>query len=495
LKINFFVKAKFIIIILLVFFTNKNLYAQLIPDQKFKKLKTVYLVDGYANFNAVNASQNNFYNKNLLSDNITENRIDRYSLNNDTQIYFKSGYQFNNDVKIGVVIKSEFNYSTNKIKESPNIDQAFIYSQSDFGRLEFGNYQAVNQKMKFGPSRIARGSGGINGKYLQYVNLPMLASSANSSSPLCNQFGSGSCLNLKMPRFITLAQSPIGHGGYAKGFYQRGVNNNFDSTNSAYSAYNRSNFRSFKDDSYEGIEDALKLNYYSPKINGFQYGLSYAYDSDYNGLSANTAYDVDDIHLKNILAIGLNYAEDFDNFSLAISSTAEKAQIENSASKLGVERNDLLAYDLGIMVSYFGFKIAGSYGNWLRSLQAKNGVYSCQYNQNLELSSQDCSISVKKFKNPSYYTLGLSYQFGPFFASLTNLKSNFQKNYYNATSLGIDFKYSKNLIPYLEITNFNFKLNQPIASNLINQTSLDNQAWQFKNNGGNIFLIGFLYSF
>lgn len=495
MKRIFFVKAKFLFIIFLVSYANKNLYAQLIPDQKFKKLQAIYLLDGYANFSAVNANQNNFYNHKTLSDGITENRINKNSLNNDTQVYFKSGYQFNNDVKVGVVVKTEFNYSTNKIKESPNIDQAFIYSQSNIGRFEFGNYQAVNQKMKFAPSRIARGSGGINGKYLQYVNFPMLASPANSSSPVCNQFGHGSCLNLKMPRFITLAQSPIGHGGYAKGFYQRAVNNNYDSSNSGYSAFSRSNFRSFKDDSYEGFEDALKLNYYSPKINGFQYGLSYAYDSNLNGLSANTAHDIDDIHLKNILAIGLNYAEDFDNFSLAISSTAEKAQIQNSSSKSGFERHDLLAYDFGIMLSYFGFKIAGSYGNWLKSLQAKNGVYSCQYNSNLDLALQDCSTSQKKFKNPSYYTLGLSYQFGPFFTSLTNLKSNFQKNYYQATSFGIDYKYSKNLTPYLEITNFNFKVNQAIASNLINQASLDNQASQFKNNSGNIFLIGFLYSF
>lgn len=469
--------------------------AQFIADHKFTNKKLIYLIDGYSNFSAISSNQSSEYNNKILADNLTENKINNFSFGNDTQIFFKSGYKFKNDNKIGLVLKTEFNYSTNKIKESPNIDQAFIYSQSNIGRFEFGNYQAVNQKMKFGPARIARGSGGINGKYLQYVNFPMLASPTNSSSPGCNQFGNGSCLNLKMPRFITLAQSPIGHGGYAKGFYQRTVNNNFDSSNSGYSAFSRSNFRSFKDDSYEGFEDALKLNYYSPKINGFQYGLSYAYDSNLNGLSANTAHDIDDIHLKNILAIGLNYSEDFDNFSLAISSTAEKAQIKNSASKIAVERKDLFAYDFGLILSYFGFKIAGSYGNWLKSLQAKNGVYSCQYNSSLDLSLQDCSTLEKKYKNPSYYTLGLSYQFGPFFASLTNLKSNFQKNYYQATSFGIDYKYSKNLTPYLEITNFNFKVNQPIASNLINQTSLDNQASQFKNNSGNIFLIGFLYSF
>lgn len=495
MKRIFLTLANFLLVIFLVCFTKNSLLAQYIADYKFTNEKLIYLIDGYSNFSAINSNQSNAYNNKILADNLTENKINSLSFGNDTQIFFKSGYKFKNDNKIGLFIKTEFNYSTNKIKESPNIDQAFIYAQNDFGRIEFGNYQAVNQKMKFGPARIARGSGGINGKYLQYVNFPMLASSANSSSSACNQFGKGSCLNLKIPRFITLAQSPIGHGGYAKGFYQRAVNNNFDSSNSGYSAFSRSNFRSFKDDSYEGFEDALKLNYYSPKINGFQYGLSYSYDSDINGLSANTADDNDDIHLKNILAIGLNYSEDFDNFSLAISSTAEKAQIENSANNLPVERKDLMAYDFGVMISYFGFKIAGSYGNWLKSLQAKNGVYSCQYNHNIDLTSQDCLLSAKKFKNPYYYTLGLSYQFGPFLASLTNLKSNFQKNYYQATSFGIDYKYSKNLIPYLEITNFNFKVNQPIANNLINQASLDNQASQFKTNSGNIFLIGFLYSF
>jgi hypothetical protein len=224
-------------------------------------------------------------------------------------------------------------------------------------------------------------------------------------------------------------------------------------------------------------------------------GLSYSPDSSQNGISSNTAKDLDYIKLKNILAIGLNYVEDFENLAVAFSATAEKAKYQKNKNISSIARNDLMAYDLGFALSYFGFKLGGSWGNWNKSLQPKTGIYSCEYQLTTSYSSQDCTTNSKRFRNPYYYTLGLAYQISGFSTSISSIKSNFQNNLFSAWSFGVDYKYSKNLMPYLEITKFAFKVDHPQASDIINQASLDNKSRQLKNNQGNIFLIGILYSF
>lgn len=472
-------------------------YGQYISNKKYLGKNNAVFVEGFINFNFANYHQSQAYSNKLLPDNISKNNLSgqETSLGNDSQIFLKATHKISSQQRVGSIAKFEFNISSNKPKQNPNLDQIYLFFENNFGNFEVGNNFAVNQKMKYGPAKIARGSGGINGKYLQYVNLPMLSSPSNSTSPACNGFGSTSCSTLKMPRFITLAQLPVGHGGYAKSNYSRSSDNLYDTANQNYLAYNRSNFRAFKDDSYDGYEDALKLSYYTPRIQGIQFGLSYAYDSHNNGFTANTAYDSENIRLKNILSVGVNYLEDFNNLGVAISSTAEKANVQNSRSSLNAKRYDLMAYDIGMVMSYFGFKFALSYGNWNKSLQPQNGIYSCNYNSQINISSQNCTTSNNKFRNPYYYTTGLSYQIGPISTSITSLHSYFQNNKYRAISFGLDYKYSKNILPYFEITHFNFMANQPQANDIINNANLDNQARQIKNNQGKVFLTGILYSF
>jgi hypothetical protein len=45
--------------------------------------------------------------------------------------------------------KFELNFNTNSKNENPNLDQVFLYLDNNFGRFEFGNFVAVNQKMKY----------------------------------------------------------------------------------------------------------------------------------------------------------------------------------------------------------------------------------------------------------------------------------------------------------------------------------------------------------
>jgi len=446
-------------------------------------------VDGIINSSLAKSNQKNIYQKKILPDNFSKNYINNeVNLGLDNQSFVKGAIKLNNDNILGITSKFELNFNTNSKNENPNLDQVFLYLDNNFGRFEFGNFVAVNQKMKYGPARFTRGAGGINGKYLEHVNLPI----SNQNSPLCEgNISSVECNNIKHPRFITLAQSPIGHGGYAKGFYPRDVDN-FYNSNSKISDFNRNNFRALRDDSYEGLEDALKFSYYTKKINQIQLGLSYAPLSSNQGFTAKTAPDSKDVKLKNLLSLGINYSNDFDNLNISVSSTAEYAKPQ---TKNGIARNELMAYDFGASLSYFGFTLGGSFGSWGKSLYAKNGIYSCAYDYSKNLSSQNCENISADLKNSSYYTSGLAYQIGPINASLTSLHSSFQKNKYSAISFGIDYKIKKNLLTYFEITQYKFKSDELNIFDLSQEIKVANLTRKIQNHDGKVFLTGIYYLF
>lgn len=456
--------------------------AQTIAEKDFKNKNHAFAIDGFANFSASQNNQASSFEQKNLPDNFTKNHRDKnFTIGNDTQIYLKTAIKSSDKNTFGAVAKVEFNLNSKRFNEHPNLDQAYFFSESDFGKFELGNYFAVNQKMKVGPAKFARGAGGINGKYLESVNLPMLANSGDLCSGAAN---SPACSNVKLPQFILLAQSPIGHGGYAKGFHSRAFDNDYANNPASYNAQNRSNFRALKDESFEGIEDATKLNYYSPRIQDFQVAVSYTPRTKNDGITKKIVYDSNQIYLENVLSFGINYQQYFDSLSLNISATGEKAQVKNR----GILVNDLMSYDLGFSINYFGFDIGASYGSWGKSLQAKSGIYSCNYNSTQNLSDQDCTNSGKKFANPYYYTLGIAYKFGPLAASLTSLNSTFQKNHYSAISLGLDYKLKRDLMPYFEITKFTFKSSSALAADISNSS-------QIRDNSGYVFLSGILFIF
>ncbi len=482
-----------LLIALILLTSSRVAYSQTIAEKNFKQINTpVFVANGFINFSAANANQESSFENRNLPDGFSRNIFHKpNSIGNDSQVFLKTGVKLESGAKYGAVAKLEMNINDQRFSEHPNLDQIFLYRESETeGKFEFGNNKAVNQIMKVGPARFARGAGGINGKYLEHINLPMLANSAQSTSVACvGGVGSAACANVKLPQFILLAQSPIGHGGGAKSFYSNWAT----SPNSPdYSAYNRSNFRALKDDSFDGVEDATKISYYSPRIEGLQIGASYTPTSSNSGFTKNTALDVNSTRYENIFSFGANYEHDFDNLEMLISATAEKAQIKNFAS---VQRGNLFSYDVGTSLSYFGFTLGASYGSWGSSMLPKSGIYSCDYNSSQNLSAQNCSVSGKKFSNPHYYTAGIAYQIGPIAASLTGIKTTYQENDYKAFSLGLDYKLTRDLMPYFEATKFEFSSNQVSASDVANQASVADSQKQIRNNSGYVFMTGILYSF
>lgn len=429
---------------------------------------------GKTNFTASYRNQSSSFEENTLPNSSINNRYeDRQSLNNSSQLFIKTKTIKKNPIngsriKYGSTIKLESEASSDQNRARFDIDQVSVFAKSSFGKFEFGNHKAVNQKMKAGPASFAKGNGGIKGNYLKYVNFPKLTGATNS--------------NIKMPNFILIPQSPIGHGGYAQGYEQGHYQLNNGN-------FNKDRLKILRNGSFNGAQNALKLSYYTPRVSGVKAGISYSANSSDRGLST-TVFNDNSTQVSNVVSLGINYTNEIDNFGYAFSATAEQGKFKNSsinANDGGVNRRDLSSYDIATTLTYFGFVVGASYGSWGNSLQQKNGANSCDYDSNIAISSQDCSSGGKNFDKASYYTLGLAYQFGPFSTSVTSLKSTFQENDYQAVSLDIDYKLTKDLMPYIEITQFEFKSNQPEGSDIANS--------KISNNKGMVGLAGFVLSF
>ena len=168
---------------LILFFSiiSTNSIALEIPESKFESsYSPVFLTSGFVNFSSSKRSEDSNFKNKYLPDNSSINHFkNNESLGNDSQIYLKSGFITDDKTIYGAVAKLEYNINTDNNKtEKLNLDQAFIYQESKFGKIEFGNNKAVNQKMKVGPARFARGAGGINGKYLENVNFSIFSNSS-----------------------------------------------------------------------------------------------------------------------------------------------------------------------------------------------------------------------------------------------------------------------------------------------------------------------------
>ena len=128
------------------------------------------------------------------------------------------------------------------------------------------------------------------------------------------------------------------------------------------------------------------------------------------------------------------------------------------------------------------------------SLTPQSGIYACDYSSSTLIASQDCvddgdyTNGVTTFDDATYFTAGAAYEMGPVAASVTHISSEFQGNSYEATSFGVDYRMAKGLMPYIEITQFNFESNKPKASDVSNTS-------QLKDNDGYVVLTGLLFSF
>lgn len=201
----------------------------------------------------------------------------------------------------------------------------------------------------------------------------------------------------------------------------------------------------------ETTDNTNKITYYSPRFSGFQLGLSYSPDGTDRGQTV-TRSDVGGF--GDIFDIGVNYENQWDEITLAAAITGEFGDSDSSAVE------DIAAWNIGAALGYMGFQIAGSYGDWSDSMMA---------------SSTNA--------DSDYWTLGASYDFGAFGASVTYLDSKVEvaggDNDFDNLAIGADYELAPGLTPYVEVSFYDFEA----------------PGTGVGDNDGNVFLLGTLLSF
>lgn len=357
--------------------------------------------------------------------------------------------------KYGAFIELNANTTKNSWNNNLNSRQAYIYGESLLGKLEVGNTLGASQKMKIDASTFARAAGGINGEYLNFINLPSISKTASGSTPL----------------FILIPELPTAHGGFAAGFNNLYYTCDIDGSGTINGANEIACYEDAANDNYrlnfEQMQNATKISYYTPELWGFQFGASYTPDTGNIGTSGYLTSRLDTGDIDDVVEYGASFTQTMYGIGVSVSFTGEKGKSE---SKIGDSstppkyvsfREDLNAYQYGANLTFWGLTIGGSMGNWKNSLYYKDDT-----------------------KNPSnkegtYSTYGAAYEFGPFNVSFGCFNSKFQENEYMAYSAGIDFKVAKGFLPYIEYTNFKFT---PSDINI-------------EANKGHVILVGFLFNF
>ncbi len=108
--------------------------------------------------------------------------------------------------------------------------------------------------------------------------------------------------------------------------------------------------------------DDNNVTYYTPRIYGFQLGLSYVPSLTMNGDGKNYPVEADtETEYSNGFSAGLNFVEDFNGFGVAVSGGWRWAQASDAVEALGA--SDYAALSFGAQFSYAGFTVGGSYAN------------------------------------------------------------------------------------------------------------------------------------
>ncbi len=237
---------------------------------------------------------------------------DASGLNNyvDSEVHFKGKTALDNGLTVGVQIELEGNSQghAHRDRDASNtakpddIDESYMWIEGEFGKIILGSENSAMYLMHYG----------------------------------VRDFGIG--LNSgDLPNWLSWEPGITG-GGYWR--------NPLGSTNVE----------------PNGTNDSEKISYFTPRMGGFQLGLSYGPD---------TKEDNSDIvdrngGLSDMVAVGLNFQQAFDGAEIRVSGGYGTI---NNNKKGG---DDPTAYNVGARVNYGGFGIEAAYANFDDS-EVKNG--------------------------------------------------------------------------------------------------------------------------
>lgn len=326
-----------------------------------------------------------------------QNDANEINFNNDTEVSVSVTGKADNGLEYGAVIELEADIanSDDSADNGGNADKTYLFAQGGWGRVELGGNTGAEEALSVNTSTFASATGGVDGDFYHY--------SATPASPTT--------------RFLTapdLALADAGNG-------------------SAISTFT-------------GNEDATKVTYYSPRVSGFQAGISYIPNTD----SVGTNYP-QEVGYENIFTGGVNYAGDFSGVGVKAAVTAIRG---GDSEKDSVQTQDLEGWDVGANLTYAGFTLGGSYGDWGDTL----------------------GVAV----DADYYDIGLGYESGPYSASVTYLSSEVNsagsKDEFDNLVIGADYALAPGLVPYAEVSFFEY--NDATGTGVAND------------NDGTVFIVG-----
>lgn len=214
-------------------------------------------------------------------------------------------------------------------------------------------------------------------------------------------------------------------------------------------------------------EASRKLTYYTPKMAGFQMGVSYIPDStNFGNLTVNDASASDNMNnkyrvasvnavftdnyaAKDLWTGGLSYEHHIDdNSSMKLSASGEYGKTAKKGTRVNAvgadvdyKMPDVKTYNLGAAFTTGPYTVVASYADF-----GKRG------------SKEVFGSDQKKNK---FYSLGAVYKQGPVGASVSYFNSNSHGNKFNTVVLGTDYAFAPGLLPYAEVAFFNGKAKLP----------------------------------
>ncbi len=149
--------------------------------------------------------------------------------------------------------------------------------------------------------------------------------------------------------------------------------------------------------------DSEKINYYTPRFAGFQFGASYIPNSsqDRNGApeAISTAY-------SQGYAFGANFVRTFGAFDIAASAGYMAWQGPQTSTTTSAPDPD--QWNVGLQLGFAGFKVGGSYGEIKDGRQGAAGTTGAVSTAGTVLSKQEGRA----------FDVGVMYTFGPAAVSL-----------------------------------------------------------------------------
>ena len=306
-----------------------------------------------------------------------------FKFRNNTRVDVKVDGKADNGLGYGAVVQLQADVTADGDNGGLNADRTYLFLESNAGRLEAGSQVSPAKTMRVDASTFSHGTGGVDGDFYNFVNTGF----ANKAS---GAYGGG---------FITTPDLPL-DGGDASGA--------------------------------NATENATKVIYYTPRVGGFQAGVSYAPDSGNRGTAAGFTTDSNAGQAQNVVDLGLNYTGQFDQVGVAASATGSFGDAEAAGT------DDLRAYAAGINATFKGFTAGGSYGHTGDSLQLSSAT-----------------------GGGKFWDAGLGYEAGPFGVSVSYIDTKLNDNKFTNTVVGADYKLAPGLVPYVEV-NF-FDLNPAAA--------------------------------